>query len=222
MNASIAQATYAVDTDNSELSILRLASHEIYEANEKVEAMLETAKGLGAGPDFMGALKNLAGIRPTERALSPAEFSKLDILLVQAGLERLGVLPDQYGIAFGISRERGDGTIPVASLEAIVFAFEEVFANIRKDSLGDLTFNGVVQLDARDDSGKKGEIALVIRNSQIKVQRPTIVWEDVEDLVFEKPKPLFIDIDGDPADLNQGKAARRQSGGNGPFTKCWG
>ena len=215
MNASIAQAQYSIDTQESELSILRMASYQIHEAAEKIDNMLATAKSLGATTDLIAELNQLVGSQPTERSLSIKEFSQLEELLVQSGLERLGILPDQYGIVFGMSRERGDGTIPVASLETIIFAFREVLANIRKNSFGDLTFNGVVELTGQD---RKDKIALTIRHSEIKVQRPTIVWEDVEDLVFTNPATTDLPVE----DHSQVKKENVRVPSNGPFTKCWG
>lgn len=209
MADSIYKDRYSVDTDKSELSILRLDADIVQEFSESLERMLKTAKRISGSDKIIQPLYDLVKEQPTDRTLGKEEVSRLDELLVKEGLEKLGVIANDYGIWFGMSRERGDGTIPNAPLEHIIFAFQDVFSEIKEKTLGNVTFNGVVFLK----HSKTGEeIGLKIMNSEIKVQKPTIVWQDIEGAVFE---PRI----NTPQNTQKQKTATVPSG---PFTKCWG
>lgn len=214
MSDSLLETEFYVDDANSELSIFRLDAVAVHEEEEKISTMLSTARLIGASPAVMQELGELVENQPKERELSSNEVENLEEALVREGLENLGVLANRHGITFGFSRRsRGDGTVPVLSLQAIVTAFQNVFADIQENSFAQLTFNGVVALKNSTNT----QIALHIRDSKISVQRAQVVWETIDGLEFER-KPA-------PAAKPTPKNVPKKTGPaypNGPFTKCWG
>lgn len=208
MSENLTSTLFYVDDRNSELSILRLATAEVHQEEENLSSMLNTARMLGASPAVIQELSDLVENQPKERELSLNEVETLEGILEGTGLERQGVLANRHGIHFGMSKNRGDGTVPELALWEMVAAFASVFSVMKENSFADLTFNGVVALKRLNSDDK---IALHVRDSKVSVQRASVVWETIPDLDFsgaskakESPKP------------QKPKAARP-----GPFQQCW-
>lgn len=208
MSENLTDTSFYLDDRNSELSILRLETAAVYQEEAARESMLETARMVGASASVIQELKSLAETQPKERELSVSELEALDGILEGTGLDRHGVLANRHGIYFGVSKHRGDGTVPQLTLWEWVAAFASVFSVMKENSFADLTFNGVVALKRLNSDDK---IALHVKDSQITVQRATVVWEAIPGLDFsatakkkEAPKP------------NQPKVGRP-----GPFQQCW-
>lgn len=208
MSENLTDTLFYVDDRNSELSILRLKTELVHQEEETLSSMLSTARLLGASPAVLQELDDLVDRQAKERELSFEEINTLEGILEGNGLERQGVLVNRHGIHFGVSKERGDGTVPQKTLRELVAAFTSAFAVIRNNSFADLTFNGIVALKRLNSDD---QIALHVRDSVITVQRAAVVWETVPGLDFSAPVK----------EKEAPKPQKTQAGRPGPFQQCW-
>lgn len=187
-NSALADLQYFVDTDESELSILRMDKGQLNQRSENVDSMVQTATALGASFEVIQELQDLArnnAVKDTE--LYSNEQQLLDTLLAATELNLIGILPNVHGITFGMGAGHGDGTLPTMRLRNIVQRFTEVLSTMRSRGFGDLTFNGVVYLKSNDD---KTGVVLHVYNSVVTVQRPKVVWENIDLCLEEEKAPV--------------------------------
>lgn len=173
--AELMRANYSLNFADSEISFLRQSPEDIRRQESDREIMMQTAQFLGASEQVKQELEELIKGQPIENKLGDDEVVKLNALLEDANLAELGVFANHYGLAFKL--ESRDGTIPQMDLDLIMSNFAWVFGHVKTKMVSQPVFSGVVYLN--NEEKKDAGIALIIRMSEIKVQRQTVVWEDI-------------------------------------------
>lgn len=175
-------ADFSLDINESELSFLRSDPTAVRKQMEDVETMLATAKRLDASNSIINELKELAKFDETENELSETEIGILLGLIDDAKLSYLGLTANAHGLAFTYNTPGGgDGTVPVMDLDLLVSNFEWLFSHVKQRLVSAPVFSGVVFLEDRSggELNENIKVALVIKESKVKIQRQTIVWEDI-------------------------------------------
>lgn len=188
MPETLTKTEYYVDTDNSELSFRRSDPQAIRELTENIETMLETAKLIGTPHETLTRLADRAAAQPVEEMLNDKEQIFLRNTLAELELDKLGVLHSKFGIIFGNSPYRGDGTIPVLTLEDLIEKFQNLLNILAEKTcndedfpkIGGISLSGVVSLTARNSNATKSQVALHIRDTTIKVMKPQVVWQEIQ------------------------------------------
>jgi hypothetical protein len=174
---------FSLDIEESELSFFRSDPTAVRKQEEDIETMLATAKRLDASAAIIKELTELAKFDETENELSETEIGIVAGLIDDAKLSQLGLTVNPYGLAFTHNTPGlGDGTVPVMDLDLIISNFEWLFNHVKTRLVSAPVFSGVVFLEERTNGVKsddKSRVALVIRGSLIKLQRQTVVWEDI-------------------------------------------
>lgn len=174
---------FSLNIQESELSFLRSDPTDIRKQAEDIETMLATAKRLDASEAILKELKELAKFDETENEFSETEIGIVAGLIQDSKLASLGVTVNPYGLAFTYNTPgRGDGTVQVMDLDLIISNFEWLFNHIKMRLVSAPVFSGVVFLEERrngEEVDSKSKVALVVRDSKVKLQRQTVVWEDI-------------------------------------------
>lgn len=179
---ALMEKSFSLDIEESELSFLRSDPTDVRKQMEDVETMLRTAKRLDASNSVINELKELAKSDETENELSDIEIGIVAGLIEDAKLAHLGLTVNPYGLAFTHNVPGGDGTVPVMDLDLIKANFGWLFSHIRMRLMSEPVFSGVIFLTEYDKGAKvdnHSKVALVVKESQINIQRQTIVWEDI-------------------------------------------